>query len=83
MANIPTRVLRLLVRRGHALLLCEIQAQLPGVKDPKAIPTAVDSLKMAKCIQWTDQGWLATDAGRQYVKTNNRLSFERPKGGVA
>jgi hypothetical protein len=77
MANLPTRVLRLLVQRGHAMLNCELQDAFIGAKQPGAVHDALTSLKMARCIAWTDLGWLATDAGRQYVKLNRRLSFER------
>lgn len=77
MANLPTRVLRLLVKRGHAMLGCELEAAFLGAKATNAVHEAVTSLKLAKCVTWTDQGWLATDAGRQYVKLNRRLSFER------
>lgn len=76
MANLPTRVLRLLVGRGHAMLSCEIERSI-GHKRPGAVGAAVDSLKLAKCITWTTQGWLATETGRNYVKINARLSFER------
>lgn len=77
MANLPTRVLRLLVQRGHAMLSCELEAAFPGAKAAHAVHEAVTSLKLARCITWTTQGWLATEAGRQYVKLNRRLSFER------
>lgn len=76
MANIPTRCLRLLVKRGHAMLAGEIARQMPGVKDPHAIHQAMEKLQAAGCITWTTQGWLATDTGRNYVRVNVRLLFD-------
>ena len=79
MANLPTCVLRTLVRRGHALLLSDLQQAFPAHKQPGALARAVESLKRARCVIWTTQGWLATDAGRNYLRANAKLSF----GGAA
>lgn len=73
--NIPTRIIRLLVKRGHAMLLCELQAQLPGCKDPRSVANALDTLKMAKLVSWTTQGWMASEQARTYVALNRRLMF--------
>ncbi len=59
------------------MLVCELEKAFPGAKAAHAVGLAVDSLKLAKCITWTSQGWLATEAGRDYVRLNRKLSFER------
>lgn len=73
--NLPTRILRHLVHRGHAMLACELKAAFPGSKRPDAIPAAMAQLQRAGAVCWTTQGWLATDAGRQYVLVGARLYF--------
>ena len=77
MANLPTKILRLLVKRGHALLGCEIDKAFPGTKEPHAVSRALLALRSTGCIAWTTQGWLATDTGRRYVAVNIRLLFDR------
>lgn len=76
MANLATRVLRRLVQRGHAMLLSDIEREFPGAKHPDALRRAVDQLRHAKAITWTDQGWLATDLGRSWAAVNARLTWQ-------
>ena len=79
MANLATRVLRCLVQRGHAMLICELEDAFPAAKQAGAVAQAVDQLKTAKCITWTTQGWLATDEGKTYIQMNTKLMWERDR----
>lgn len=83
MSNLPSKVLRLLVTRGHGMTLGEIQAAFPGVKRPAELGRAIDALKFAKLISWTTQGWLGTEFARWCManRTSLRFTAGRVRGG--
>lgn len=77
MANLPTRILRMLNERRHAHLECDIQEVFPAFRI-KDIDRAVQQLKTAKLIAWTVCGWLITEPGIIMATGGNRLHFEMP-----
>lgn len=76
MANLPTRLLRLLNQRRHALLECELQQAFPAFRISD-IDRAVRQLKGAKLVAWTSCGWLITDPGIIMATGGGRMTFER------
>ena len=80
MFNLPTRILRRLVLRGHAMLLHEIEHEHAGVKQADALRHALETLRIHQLVVWTTQGWLASAKGRSYIVNRVRITF--PKGNA-
>lgn len=83
MANLPTRLLRLLNTRRHALLDSELADAFPAFRGSD-IDRATEQLKRAALVRWTSQGWLITEAGIVMATGGRRMTFERiPAAGSA
>lgn len=76
MANLPTRILRLLNTRRHALLQYEVEEAFPAFR-ASDIERALAQLTTAGLIIWTSQGHLITEAGIVMATGGRRMSFER------
>lgn len=74
--NLPTRLLRLLNTRRHAMLEGEMNQHFPVYRIAD-IDRAVHQLQAAKLVAWTTQGWLITPAGIVMATGGNRMMFDR------